>query len=222
MLMGLFGLGFLIDFVSGPVSSGFTSAAALIIFTSQVKDIFGIRSSGNTFVDMWASIIKDIHNLRLWDTVMGFSCIIILLLMRLLPNIKIGPKDEDDHLIHHKIFNKTLWLIGTARNAIIVIIGGILGFVLLNNDIDAFKVIGDVPAGLPSFQAPPFYVEAISNGTTIIQEHESFGQMLSSYGSMIIIVPLIALLENISICKAFGEFLIIFLSPNLKMLFVRL
>lgn len=34
-------LGFLIDFVSGPVSSGFTSAAALIILSSQVKDIFG-------------------------------------------------------------------------------------------------------------------------------------------------------------------------------------
>ena len=39
--MGLFGLGFLIDFVSGPVSSGFTSAVALIILTSQIKDIFG-------------------------------------------------------------------------------------------------------------------------------------------------------------------------------------
>jgi len=41
LIMGLFGLGFLIDFVSGPVSSGFTSAVALIILTSQVKDIFG-------------------------------------------------------------------------------------------------------------------------------------------------------------------------------------
>lgn len=41
MLMGALGLGFLINFVSGPVSSGFTSAVALIILTSQVKDVFG-------------------------------------------------------------------------------------------------------------------------------------------------------------------------------------
>lgn len=41
LLMGLLGLGFLINFVSGPVSSGFTSAVSLIILTSQVKDIFG-------------------------------------------------------------------------------------------------------------------------------------------------------------------------------------
>lgn len=39
LFMGFFGLGFLVDFVSGPVSSGFTSAVALIIVTSQVKDI---------------------------------------------------------------------------------------------------------------------------------------------------------------------------------------
>lgn len=82
LLMGLFGLGFLIDFVSGPVSSGFTSAAALIIFTSQVKDIFGIKSSGGTFLEMWSSIIENMSGIRVSDTILGFSCIVILLLMR--------------------------------------------------------------------------------------------------------------------------------------------
>lgn len=41
LLMGFLGLGFLINFVSGPVSSGFTSAVSLIILSSQVKDVFG-------------------------------------------------------------------------------------------------------------------------------------------------------------------------------------
>lgn len=80
--MGIFGLGFLIDFVSGPVSSGFTSAVALIIFTSQVKDIFGIESAGGTFVQMWRSIAKNLHAIRIGDTIMGLSCIVVLLLMR--------------------------------------------------------------------------------------------------------------------------------------------
>jgi MFS superfamily sulfate permease-like transporter len=82
LLMGFFGLGFLIDFVSGPVSSGFTSAVALIILSSQVKDIFGIKASGTTFVQMWSSILDNIGGIRVWDTVLGFSCIVILLLMR--------------------------------------------------------------------------------------------------------------------------------------------
>lgn len=81
-LMGIFGLGFLIDFVSGPVSSGFTSAVSLIIVTSQVKDILGISATGSTFVQIWTGIFKDIHNTRFWDTVLGLSCILLLLVMR--------------------------------------------------------------------------------------------------------------------------------------------
>lgn len=82
LLMGLFGLGFLVDFVSGPVSSGFTSAVALIIVTSQVKDIFGITAKGGTFVEIWSAIFKDIKNLRTWDTSLGAMCIAVLLMMR--------------------------------------------------------------------------------------------------------------------------------------------
>lgn len=76
--------GFLVDFVSGPVSSGFTSAVALIILTSQVKDILGITSSGNTFVETWHSLFDDIHNTQAWDTVFGITCIAVLLIMRVI------------------------------------------------------------------------------------------------------------------------------------------
>lgn len=82
ILMGLFGLGFLINFVSGPVNSGYTSAVALIILSSQVKDLLGIPGSGQTFVDMWKSIVANIHHIRMNDTILGCSCIVALLLMR--------------------------------------------------------------------------------------------------------------------------------------------
>lgn len=82
LLMGLFGFGFLVDFISGPVSSGFTSAVALIIFTSQVRDVFGIPAKGGTFIRMWQSIGENFHHIRVGDTILGFSSITILLLMR--------------------------------------------------------------------------------------------------------------------------------------------
>lgn len=82
LFMGIFGLGFLVDFVSGPVASGFTSAVALIIVTSQVKDILGITAKGATFVDIWKSIFQDIHNVRVWDTALGLTCIAVLLCMK--------------------------------------------------------------------------------------------------------------------------------------------
>lgn len=228
LFMGFFGLGFLIDFVSGPVSSGFTSAVALIILSSQVKDIFGIKGGGNTFIEMWRKILENIHDIRLSDTILGFSCIVILLLMRvswnalrksnqwlnesyrlkqLLPNIKIGPKQDDEKSTFHKIVNKTLWLIGTARNAIIVIAGGALAAYFYENGSDMFKIIGDIPQGLPPVGLPPFSIPEIRNETTgeILQKGESFTEMVSSLGSGLIVVPLIALLENIAICKAFSN-----------------
>jgi len=208
LLMGIFGLGFLIDFVSGPVSSGFTSAVALIIFTSQVKDIFGIESSGGTFVQMWRSIAENMHAVRIGDTIMGLSCIVVLLLMRLLPNIKIGPKNDDEKNAFHKIINKTLWLVGTARNAIIVVIGGAIAAYFYNKgNTDLLIMIGEIPAGLPSFQIPPFSIPAVVNETTgeIIEEGLNFMDLISELGSGLVVIPLIALLENIAICKAFAN-----------------
>ncbi|XP_055525140.1 sodium-independent sulfate anion transporter-like isoform X2 [Wyeomyia smithii] len=202
LLMGILGLGFLIDFVSGPVSSGFTSAAALIILSSQVKDLLGIVAKGNTFIQQWEAIIADIHHTRLGDSVMGFTCIVVLLLMRLLPRIRLGPEEVSEQSLFQKIINKTLWLVGTARNAIIVIVCGSIGYAFYSNGQEPFKMIGDVPKGLPSFQVPPFSVpENVETG----QQAESFSDMLSNLGSMLIVIPLIALLEDIAICKAFAN-----------------
>lgn len=53
---------------------------------------------------------------------------------------------------------------------------------------------------MPSFQAPPF---------SYVKDNSTFGffDMCADLGSGIIVVPLIGLLENIAICKAFGEFI---------------
>jgi len=75
-------LGFLLDFISGPVSVGFTSAASIIIATSQVKDILGLKVSGTKFVQVWQSIFEHISETRRWDTALGIVCIIVLLLLR--------------------------------------------------------------------------------------------------------------------------------------------
>lgn len=80
--MGIFGLGFLVDFVSGPVSSGFTSAVSLIIVTSQVKDILGITATGSTFIEIWRNIFNNIGDARAWDAALGLTCIAVLLIMR--------------------------------------------------------------------------------------------------------------------------------------------
>lgn len=122
-------------------------------------------------------------------------------------SIKVGPKEDEAKSKFHKLVNKGLWLIGTARNAILVVATGCIMYFLNQTANSEFHLIGDVPPGLPSIQMPPFSIPEVVNETTgeIITKGESFGEMVQSMGSFLIVIPLIALLEDISICKAFGK-----------------
>ncbi|KAG5889883.1 hypothetical protein JTB14_032782 [Gonioctena quinquepunctata] len=203
LIMGMLGLGFILDFVSGPVSSGFTSAVALIIVSSQVKDILGIHARGNTFLDTWKSIFADIHNSQAWDATLGLVCIAVLLILRIVGSFKIGPTDQDaKRTTFQKIVNNTIWLIGTSRNAILVIVCGFIGHSFYLNGPMPFKLIGDVPQGMPAVRVPSFGFTKVVNGTV---ESESLATMLSNLGGAVIIVPLIVILENIAVCKAFAN-----------------
>jgi len=59
---------------------------------------------------------------------------------QLLTQVKIGPKDETLLTRTQKVINKTLWLIGTARNAILVVICGFIGYQL--EDTGAIRLTG--------------------------------------------------------------------------------
>ncbi|RVE44146.1 hypothetical protein evm_011193 [Chilo suppressalis] len=200
LLMGVLGLGFLINFVSGPVSSGFTSAVALMIATSQVKDLFAITVTGNTFLQQWISVFRNIHNASLWDPVLGFICIVLLLLMRKIGMIQLGQKSDDGPNTRQKALNKCMWLLGTCRNAIVVVATGILGYWFVSTQGESpVRLMGAIPSGVPIPQPPPFgYIRA--DNTTA-----DFLDMVSELGSGIIVIPLIVLLEDIAICKAFSD-----------------
>lgn len=122
-------------------------------------------------------------------------------------NIKFGPKEDGLKTPFQKFMSNALWLVGTARNAILVIATGLITYTLDQSGQNEFLLIGDIPPGLPTIQIPPFSTPDTYNATTneLIRTGESFTEMFQSMGSFLIVIPLIALLENISICKAFGK-----------------
>lgn len=61
-----------------PVTGGFTSAAAIIMASSQIKGLFGISYDAKNFLDMWVKFIQNIGSVRIADTVMGVLSILIL------------------------------------------------------------------------------------------------------------------------------------------------
>ncbi len=64
--------------------AGFTTAAAVTIVTSQMKSLLGLTFNSDGFVDTWAEIFEHIEETRIWDSIMGFSCIILLLILRVI------------------------------------------------------------------------------------------------------------------------------------------
>lgn len=201
LLMGILGLGFLVDFVSGPVASGFTSAVSLIIVSSQVKDLLGIKASGSTFLEIWKNVFADIHNISLWDTCLGVTCIAVLLILRIVATIKIDSEEGREPSFASKFINKFLWLFGTSRNAILVVVCGYIGYSFVDNA--PFKLIGSIPAGLPEIQSPPLNIPG--NATDPNSSGENFWEMIASMQSGLVVIPLIALMENIAICKTFAN-----------------
>ncbi|XP_055903768.1 sodium-independent sulfate anion transporter-like [Eupeodes corollae] len=207
--MGVLHLGFLVDFVSGPVNSGFTSAVALIILTSQMKNLLNVKATGSTFVKMWASVLQNITKSHISDTCLGLSSITFLLTFRWIGGLRVGPKDRNLQTCKQKFINKCLWIMGISRNGVLVIASALIGWYLDRIGNQYFTLIGAIPQGVPRFSLPPFSIPEIrGNGTNgeeiIIQQGETFSEMIGHIGSGLVVVPLIALLENISVCKAFA------------------
>lgn len=60
--------------------------------------------------------------------------------------------------------------------------------------------LGKLPSGMPSVQFPPFGFTKEDNTTV------SFIEMCTNLGSGLFVLPLIALMEDVAICKAFSKF----------------
>lgn len=85
ILMGLAGLGSAIKFIPYPVIIGFTSGIALIIFTSQIKDVFGlpIVTLPAEFMEKWAVYIHHVAEINYYALgISGGSIVLALIWQR--------------------------------------------------------------------------------------------------------------------------------------------
>lgn len=128
-LLGAFRLGFLVNFLSHPVISGFTSAAALIIGLSQLKHLLGVDIARSHHVHeiLWQAIEQfgEIH----WTTfAIGVGGIVLIKGVRRLHKSIPGP------------------LLAVVFGILVVWLGGLAA--------QGVKIVGEVPGGLPSFSLP--------------------------------------------------------------------
>ncbi|XP_068631861.1 sodium-independent sulfate anion transporter-like [Battus philenor] len=184
MLLGVFQLGFLLDFISKPVISGFTTAAALQISASQLRPLFKVAgTSGSTFIHALINFFQNIKTVQLWDSLLGVASIVFLLLLK---RVKAGGRGA-----------AVCQYVVRARNALLVAVASVLAYALYRADRTPFALTGKIEGGLPRFGPPPF--STVVNNQTV-----GFTGMLEVFGVEGFVMPLVAILESIAIAKAFA------------------
>ncbi len=136
LIMGIFNLGFIVNFLSRPVITGFTSSVALIIGFNQFRNLLGVDFIQS---DQIHFLLKDIW-LKIGDfntntTLIGLFSMIIIIAFR-----KINKK---------------------IPNALIVVIFGIVIMRYFGSTFYGVSIVKEIPSGLPSFDIPDFKINKL-------------------------------------------------------------
>lgn len=131
LALGIFRLGFLVSFLSKPVISGFTSAAAIIIGLNQMKHLFGVEiERSNQVHHLFYNISQSLSDINKSSLSIGLVTILLLIVL--------------------KRINKKI------PRVLIVVIIGILVVKYFKLESFGVKIVGEIPSGLPEFTIPTF------------------------------------------------------------------
>jgi SulP family sulfate permease len=167
-LFGLLKMGFIVNFLSKPVISGFTSAAAIIICLNQLRHILGISISQSNKIHVFTSALMQSETpINLHSLIIGIVSIILLILIK-------GWSSK-------------------IPSALVIVVIGICWVTFTNQIQPSVAIVGNIPDGLPNFSFPPLkweiikelipisltialvaFMEAISIAKSIQEKHKTY------------------------------------------------
>jgi SulP family sulfate permease len=128
-------LGFITDFLSKPILVGYILGATLIVIGSQLGKMFGISLEADKFFQQVAELISRLDEAHLLTVAIGVVCMAALLIMRRVNRKIPGP--------------------------LIVVVLAIIASAVFDLQAKGVKVVGEVPAGLPSLAIPAVSLQDI-------------------------------------------------------------
>ena len=80
ILFGLLRLGTIIKYIPYPIVVGFTSGIAVTIFTTQIKDLFGLTvdKMPGDFIEKWIVYIQNLGTADIWCAIVGILSVVII------------------------------------------------------------------------------------------------------------------------------------------------
>ena len=174
--LGVLRLGFLANFLSHTVVSGFITASGILIALSQMKHIVGVKAQGDTFFELLMSLLQHLPDVNYYALIVGVGVVCFLFWARRGAAGLMAQLGKDLN---------TAQLVAKAAPVLGIIVT-IAGAVIFDLDAKGVALVGEVPAGLPGLHLPVFslamvellivpamaisiigYVESISVGKTL-------------------------------------------------------
>jgi len=136
LALGLARMGALVNFVSHSVIVGFTSGAAILIATSQMKHVFGIEiPRGGSFFQVWLNIVAEVRHINAYVIIVALVTLVLAVLFK--------------------------FLIPRWPGMLFAMIIGSVTCLLLNGTQHGIQVVGQMQARLPPPSLPDFSFDTI-------------------------------------------------------------
>lgn len=138
IIFGFLKLGTFIRLIPYPITTGFTSGIAVVIFTTQIKDFLGltIAKMPSGFIPMWKAFILNINTINIWAFLIAFISLIVIL----------------------------YWPKITSRipGSLIAIIGASIAVYIFNIPVETIgSKFGEISSSLPAPSLPEVSIERI-------------------------------------------------------------
>ena len=146
LILGLFRLGFLANFLSHPVIAGFVTASGILIATSQLKYILGVRASGDTLIEMLHGLWSAIGTINGITVLLGASATAFLFWVR---------KGLKPLLLRIGLGN-TLADMGSKAGPVLAVLVTTLVVWAFGRADRGVDIVGTVPRALPPLTVPAF------------------------------------------------------------------
>ena len=159
IMFGVLHLGTIIKYIPYPIVVGFTSGIALTIFTTQIKDLFGLSmpSVPSDFIEKWIAYFGAFPTIDAWSAAVGIGSVAL---------IALWPK-----LTQLSIFNSQLSILRKLPGSLIAIIVMTVAALLLKQyaGVTTIETIGDrfsISNALPEAKMPELSWEVIKGLVT--------------------------------------------------------
>jgi SulP family sulfate permease len=191
LVLGLLRMGFLANFLSHPVVSGFITASGIIIAASQLKHIFGVDAGGHNLFEIIVSLSQSLDDTNLPTLIIGAASLVFLFGARkyMKPALKaVGLPEKAATII-------------TRTGPVFAVVASILAVALLQLQEDGVKILREVPRDLPTIGVPAF-------------DREIWMQLLGSAA----LIALIGFVESVSVAQTLAAKRRQRISPNQELI----